>query len=69
LTDEFFMGEQHQMLLKIPPLVMHGFKGISPEMTLIVNVPTELFNYSEPDEYRLPWNTTEIPYVWERRNG
>jgi dTDP-4-dehydrorhamnose 3,5-epimerase len=67
--NEFFMGEQHQMLLKIPPLVMHGFKGISPEMTLIVNVPTELFNYSEPDEYRLPWNTTEIPYVWERRNG
>jgi dTDP-4-dehydrorhamnose 3,5-epimerase len=67
--NEFFMGEQHQMLLKIPPLVMHGFKGISPEMTLIVNVPTELFNYSEPDEYRLPWNTTEIPYDWERRNG
>lgn len=67
--NEFFMGDQNPMLLKIPPLVMHGFKGISPEMTLIVNVPTELFRYSEPDEFRLPWNTPEIPYDWERKNG
>jgi dTDP-4-dehydrorhamnose 3,5-epimerase len=67
--NEFFMGEQNLILLKIPPLVMHGFKGISSEMTLIVNVPTELFKYSEPDEYRLPWDTAEIPYDWERKNG
>ena len=67
--NEFFMGEQNLILLKIPPLVMHGFKGISPEMTLIVNVPTELFKYSEPDEFRLPWNTDEIPYDWGRNNG
>jgi dTDP-4-dehydrorhamnose 3,5-epimerase len=38
-------------------------------MTLIVNVPTELFKYDEPDEYRLPWNSAEIPYDWERKNG
>ena len=69
VINEFFMGDQNPMLLKIPPLVMHGFKGISPEMTLIVNVPTELFRYSEPDEYRLPWDTPEIPYDWERKNG
>ena len=43
VINEFFMGDQNPMLLKIPPLVMHGFKGISPEMTLIINVPTELF--------------------------
>jgi dTDP-4-dehydrorhamnose 3,5-epimerase len=67
--NEFFMGEQNLTLLKIPQLVMHGFKGISSEMTLIVNVPTELFKYDEPDEYRLPWNSAEIPYDWERKNG
>ena len=69
VINEFFMGDQNPMLLKIPPLVMHGFKGISPEMTLIINLPTELFRYGEPDEYRLPWDTPEIPYDWERKNG
>ena len=68
-VNEFFMGEQNPMLLKIPPGVMHGFKGISQEMTLIVNVPTELYNYEQPDEYRLPAHTDEIPYDWGRKDG
>ena len=68
-VNEFFMGEQNPMLLKIPPGVMHGFKGISQEMALIVNVPTELYNYEQPDEYRLPAHTDEIPYDWSRKDG
>ncbi|MBC7224604.1 MAG: dTDP-4-dehydrorhamnose 3,5-epimerase family protein [Anaerolineae bacterium] len=67
--NEFFMGTQNPMLLVIPPGVMHGFKGISQEMTLIVNVPTELYNYDEPDEYRLPAHTDQIPYDWARKDG
>jgi dTDP-4-dehydrorhamnose 3,5-epimerase len=68
-VNEFFMGQQNPMLLKIPPGVMHGFKGISQEMTLIVNVPTELYNYEQPDEYRLPAHTDQIPYDWSRKDG
>jgi len=68
-VNEFFMGEQNPMLLKIPPGVMHGFKGISQEMALIVNVPTELYNYEQPDEYRLPPHTDQIPYDWARKDG
>ncbi|MFQ6013825.1 MAG: dTDP-4-dehydrorhamnose 3,5-epimerase family protein [Anaerolineae bacterium] len=67
--NEFFMGELNPILLKIPPLVMHGFKGISDEVALIVNVPTELYNYTQPDEYRLPPHTDEIPYDWARKDG
>lgn len=68
-VNEFFMGEQNPILLKIPPEVMHGFKGISQEMTLIVNIPTELYNYEQPDEYRVPPHTDEIPYDWARKDG
>lgn len=68
-VNEFFMGNLNPILLKIPPGVMHGFKGIGQDMTLIVNVPTELYNYSEPDEYRLPAHTDQIPYDWSRRDG
>jgi len=67
--NEFFIGEQNPMLLKIPPGVLHGFKGISQEMTLIVNVPTELYNYEHPDEHRLPPHTDQIPYDWARKDG
>lgn len=68
-VNEFFIGSLNPMLVKIPPGVMHGFKGISQEVTLIVNVPTELYNYAEPDEYRLPAHTDEIPYDWSRHDG
>ncbi len=67
-VNEFFMGEQNPILLKIPAGVLHGFKGISPDLALIVNVPTALYNYDDPDEYRLPAHTDEIPYDWSRQD-
>ncbi|NLK25218.1 MAG: dTDP-4-dehydrorhamnose 3,5-epimerase [Euryarchaeota archaeon] len=69
LINEFFMGERNPLLLKIPPLVYHGFKGISDGESWIINVPTELYNYEEPDEYRLPYDTEDIPYDWDIRMG
>ncbi len=67
--NEFFMGDMNQILLKIPPLVMHGFKAIGTEPAYVINCPTEVYNYEQPDEYRLPYNTTEIPYDWEIKMG
>ena len=67
--NEFFMGTLNPSLLKIPPFVYHGFKGISQETALIVNVPTELYNYATPDEYRLPAHADDIPYDWSRKDG
>ncbi len=67
--QEFFMGERNPILLKIPPLVMHGFKAVGVDTALIINIPTELYNYKEPDEYRVPWDSAEIPYDWSLRNG
>ncbi len=68
-VNEFFMGPLNPIMLTIPKGVFHGFKGISPEMTLIVNVPSEVYNYQQPDEYRLPAHTSEIPYDWGRKDG
>lgn len=66
---EFFMGDQNPVLLTIPPKVMHGFKGCSTEMAMIVNTPSELYNYQEPDEYRVAPHDGVIPYDWERKDG
>ncbi len=68
-VQEFFMGERNPILLKIPRLVMHGFKAVGTETALIINFPTELYNYQEPDEYRVAWDSPDIPYDWGAKNG
>jgi dTDP-4-dehydrorhamnose 3,5-epimerase len=67
--NEFFMGDQNPLLVKIPKGVYHGFKGISSDITLIVNVPTQLYRYDQPDEYRFPAHSENIPYDWARQDG
>lgn len=66
---EVFMGEYNPILIQIPPDVYHGFKCISEQEALIMNLPTETYNYKKPDEYRLPAHTKKIPYNWERIDG
>lgn len=63
-VQEVFSGDRKPLLAKIPPLVYHGFKGIGEETAYVINVPTELYNYKEPDEFRLPPDTKQIPYDW-----
>jgi dTDP-4-dehydrorhamnose 3,5-epimerase len=67
-VNEFFLGQWNPARLRIPPNVYHGFKCISTGEALIVNVPTEVYNPKDPDEYRLPAHSTEIPYKWERED-
>lgn len=67
--NEFFLGEHHPMLVKIPPLVLHGFKCISEEEAFCINIPTELYNYDRPDEFRVDPYDNDIPYDWGRKDG
>jgi dTDP-4-dehydrorhamnose 3,5-epimerase len=67
--NEFFLGDLNPSMLTIPPGVLHGFKGIGTEMTLIVNVPDQLYNYENPDEHRYPAHSPEIPYDWARKDA
>jgi len=67
--NEIFIGEHNPLLVKIPPLVMHGFKCISPQEAICINVPTELYNYSQPDEFRVDPLENDIPYDWGRKDG
>ena len=66
--NEFTIGEKNPLLVKVPPEVWHGFKAVR-ELAIVVNAPTELYNYEKPDEYRLPPNTDKIPYDWKLMPG
>jgi dTDP-4-dehydrorhamnose 3,5-epimerase len=67
--NEFFMGERNPILLVIPPLVLHGMKGIGTEPAYLVNTPSERYVYAEPDEFRVSPHSGEVPYDWNRRDG
>ena len=67
--NEIFLGEHNPLLVKIPPLVMHGFKCVSPKEAICINVPTELYNYNQPDEFRVDPHQNDIPYDWGRKDG
>ena len=56
--------DQAPILLKIPPFVVHGFTVLEGEEARIINIPTLPYRYDNPDEYRFPWNSEEIPYRW-----
>ncbi len=67
--NEIFAGVHNPVLVHIPSLVYHGFKCISEEESIVINTPTEVYNYNKPDEYRLPAHGGEIQYDWERKDG
>jgi dTDP-4-dehydrorhamnose 3,5-epimerase len=68
-VNEFCIGEQRPRLVVIPPLVYHGYKNIGTELVLLLNLPTEVYNYAEPDEHRAPPHGGGVPYDWGRRDG
>lgn len=68
-VSEFFLGEHNPLLVQVPKGVYHGWKCISEFEAFVINCPTEPYNYSQPDEYRLDPHSNDIPYQWERKDG
>jgi dTDP-4-dehydrorhamnose 3,5-epimerase len=65
VVNEFYLGTLNPILVKIPPLVYHGFTAVGNETATVANFPTALFNYEKPDEHRAPYDDPSIPYTWE----
>jgi dTDP-4-dehydrorhamnose 3,5-epimerase len=68
-VNEFFLGEHQPLLVQIPPHVLHGFKCVGAEEAIVINVPTEVYRYAQPDEFRVDPFSKEIPYDWGIRMG
>lgn len=64
LVNEFHTGEARPLLLVIPPGVWHGLQNLGSSDALVLNFPTRAYDYEDPDHYRLPYDSREIPYLW-----
>lgn len=66
--NEFFVGALNPTLIQVPNLVFHGWKCISQDTALVVNIPSEPYCYAEPDEFRVEPHG-QLPYDWSRKDG
>jgi dTDP-4-dehydrorhamnose 3,5-epimerase len=68
-VDQFYLGVHNPMLVQIPRGIYHGWMCVSQEEAIIVNIPSECYNYDSPDEFRIDPHDNDIPYDWERKDG
>ncbi len=69
IVNEFFMGIHNPILLHIPTNVFHGFENIYNEEVMVLNIPSEVYNYDNPDELRIDPFNNEIPVKWNAKIG
>jgi len=67
--NEFYLGVHNPLLVQIPAGVYHGWMCVSQGEAIVVNIPTEVYNYAHPDEQRLDPHKNDIPYDWSRKDG
>ena len=64
---EVVLNEYKPKILRIPGHYWHGFKAIGTEPVYLLYFVNKLYNYSNPDEERRPWNDPNI--VPKKING
>lgn len=66
--NEFFFSDRNQGLLLVPLNVYHGWKNIGNTESIIISMPSIIYDHADPDGDDLPWDapaTREIiPYSW-----
>lgn len=65
--QEIFLGEGNYCLVKIPPMVWNGFKGIGTEPALVANCAT--LPHDPVEIERLDPFSNRIPYRWDLKQA
>lgn len=61
LEARLFLSERRRQLVTIPRGVWHAERNIGSVDAVIVNFPTIQYDHPNPDKYRLPLDTDELP--------
>ena len=65
-ANKVILGVQRPRFIKIPPGIMHGWKALGNQETIVVNFQSHV--YDAGDEYKFSWNCV-LEEIWEPRNG
>lgn len=64
--QEIFMGEDNYILVKIPPEITNGFKGIGIKPAIVANCAT--LPHDPKEIIRIDPFKNDIPYSWELKH-
>ncbi len=56
------LGDMRPGVLVIPPGIWHAFETLTMEPATLLNYFDREYQYDDPDEYKLPLHTQDIPY-------
>ena len=69
LVAEVVLSEHRRRLMNIPAGIWHADRNLGSTDVVVVNFPTIPYDHSNPDKYRLPLDTDQIPYRFEGVRG
>lgn len=69
LINKIYLSESHRRLMNIPAGVWHANRNVGLKDAVVVNFPTICYDHTDPDKYRLPLDTDEIPYKFHNPQG
>lgn len=61
---ELHVGDARPAFVVLPIGIWHGLQNLGSTDALMVNIPSRAYDYDDPDHYRLPYDSPEIPYSW-----
>ena len=67
LINEVLAGDARPALIVVPIGVWHGLQNLGTNDAIVLNLPTQAYKYEDPDHWRLPFDSPEIPYSWVGR--
>ena len=65
--QEIFIGESNYCLVRVPPLVVNGFKGIGAKPAIVANCAT--LPHDPQEIQRIDPFTPDIPYNWDLKHA
>jgi dTDP-4-dehydrorhamnose 3,5-epimerase len=65
-VNSVILGTARPKLIKIPPMVMHGWKALTQPEVIVVNLQSHV--YDAADEFKFPWDCV-LADAWEPLNG
>lgn len=69
MVSKFYLTEFDRKLMNIPAGVWHANRNVGSKDVVVVNFPTICYDHMDPDKYRLPLDTKEIPYQFDNPVG
>jgi dTDP-4-dehydrorhamnose 3,5-epimerase len=63
------LSEHSRRLVNVPTFVWHADRNIGTRDVVCINFPTQPYDHANPDKYRLPIDTSLIPYSFGDARG